>query len=116
MKAEDIEAINKADSLAHSVERQNKEMGEQAPAEVTAPITDKVNALKAAAEAKDVEKCKSLTQELESMLANLQQAAQAAAAQQGGCPGGNCGPTPQQDNGPRQAKGKVVDAEVVDND
>ncbi|MBE6419409.1 MAG: molecular chaperone DnaK [Akkermansiaceae bacterium] len=113
-KAEDIEAINKADSLAHSVERQIKEMGEQAPAEVTAPITDKVNALKAAAEAKDVEKCKSLTQELESMLANLQQAAQAAAAQQGGCPGGNCGPTPQQDNGPRQAKGKVVDAEVVD--
>ena len=115
-KAEDIEAINKADSLAHSVERQIKEMGEQAPAEVTAPITDKVNALKAAAEAKDVEKCKSLTQELEGMLANLQQAAQAAAAQQGGCPGGNCGPTPQQDNGPRQAKGKVVDAEVVDND
>ncbi len=113
-KAEDIEAINKADSLAHSVERQIKEMGEQAPAEVTRPITDKVNALKAAAEAKDVEKCKSLTQELEAMLANLQQAAQAAAAQQGGCAGGNCGPTPQQDNGPRQAKGKVVDAEVVD--
>ena len=113
-KAEDIEAINKADSLAHSVERQIKEMGEQAPAEVTQPITDKVNALKAAAEAKDVEKCKSLTQELEAMLDNLQQAAQAAAAQQGGCAGGNCGPTPQQDNGPRQAKGKVVDAEVVD--
>ena len=115
-KAEDIEAVNKADSLAHNVERQIKEMGEQAPAEVTAPITEKVNALKAAAEAKDVEKCKSLTQELEAMLANLQQAAQAAAAQQGGCAGGNCGSAPQQDNGPRQAKGKVVDAEVVDND
>lgn len=109
-KAEDIEAINKADSLAHSVERQIKEMGDQAPAEVVQPITDKINALKSAAEAKDVERCKSLTQELETMLANLQQAAQAAQAQQGGCPGGDCG------NGSantRQAKGKVVDAEEI---
>ena len=114
-KAEDIEAINKADSLAHSVERQIKEMGEQAPAEVTQPITDKVNALKSAAEAKDVDRCKTLTQELESMLENLQQAAQAAAAQQGGCPGGDCG-TGAASSGPRQAKGKVVDAEVVDED
>ena len=114
-KAEEIEAINKADSLAHNVERQLKEMGEQAPAEVTAPIQEKVDALKKAAEAKDVEKCKSLTQELETMLANLQQAAQAAQAQQGGCgcPGGSCDSAPQQD-GPRKAKGKVVDAEVVD--
>ncbi len=114
-KAEDIETINKADSLAHSVERQIKEMGEQAPAEVTQPITDKVNALKSAAEAKDVDRCKTLTQELESMLENLQQAAQAAAAQQGGCPGGDCG-AGAASSGPRQAKGKVVDAEVVDED
>ncbi len=116
-KAEEIEAINKADSLAHSVERQLKEMGEQVPAEVTKPIQDKVDALKKAAEAKDVDKCKSLTQELETMLANLQQAAQQAAAQQGGCGGAGCnaGAAPQQD-GPRQSKGKVVDAEVVDND
>ena len=34
-----------------------------------------------AAEAKDVDKCKTLTTELETMLANLQQAAQQAAAQ-----------------------------------
>jgi len=117
-KAEDIEAINKADSMAHSVERQIKEMGEQVPAEVTKPIQEKVDALKKAAEAKDVDKCKTLTQELENMLASLQQAAQqAAAAQQGGCSGAGCdaGAAPQQD-GPRKAKGKVVDAEVVDND
>ncbi len=116
-KAEEIEAINKADSLAHSVERQIKEMGEQVPADVTKPIQDKVDALKKAAEAKDVDKCKTLTTELETMLANLQQAAQqAAAAQQGGCSGSGCdaGAAPQ--DGPRKAKGKVVDAEVVDND
>ena len=119
-KAEDIEAINKADSLAHSVERQIKEMGEQVPAEVTKPIQDKVDALKKAAEAKDVDKSKTLTTELETMLANLQQAAQQAAAAQGGCSGAGCGTgcdtgSAQQD-GPRKAKGKVVDAEVVDND
>ncbi len=116
-KAEDIEAINKADSLAHSVERQIKEMGEQVPADVTKPIQDKVDALKKAAEAKDVDKCKTLTQELETMLANLQQAAQqAAAAQQGGCSGAGCNAGPEQQSGPRKASGKVVDAEVVDND
>ncbi|MDO5471848.1 MAG: molecular chaperone DnaK [Akkermansia sp.] len=114
-KAEDIEAINKADSMAHSVERQIKEMGEQVPAEVTKPIQEKVDALKKAAEAKDVDKCKTLTTELETMLANLQQAAQQAAAAQGGCAGGACDTEAPQD-GPRKAKGKVVDAEVVDND
>ncbi len=114
-KAEDIEAINKADSLAHNVERQIKELGDKAPAQITQPIEEKVKALKAAAEAKDVEKCKSLTSELEKMLGDLNQAAQQAAAQQGGAaysePAGE-----GSDNGPRKAKGKVVDAEVVDDD
>ncbi len=114
-KAEEIEAINKADSLAHSVERQIKDMGEQVPAEVTKPIQDKVDALKKAAEAKDVDKCKTLTQELETMLANLQQAAQQAAAQQGGCGGAGCEAETQVPTG-NKGKGKVVDAEVVDND
>lgn len=108
-KAEEIETINKADSLAHNVERQIKELGDKAPAQITAPITEKVNALKAAVDAKDVEKCKSLTTELEKMLADLNNAAQQAAAQQDGATG-------SEDNGPRKAKGKVVDAEVVDDD
>jgi len=114
-KAEDIEIINKADSLAHNVERQIKELGEQAPAEVTKPIQEKVDALKKAAEAKDVAKAKTLTEELEKMLANLQQAAQAAQAQGAGCSGAGCDNAASQD-GPRKAKGKVVDAEVVDED
>ena len=108
-KAEEIETINKADSLAHNVERQIKELGDKAPAQITAPITEKVNALKAAVDAKDVEKCKSLTTELEKMLADLNNAAQQAAAQQDSATG-------SEDNGPRKAKGKVVDAEVVDDD
>ena len=112
-KAEDIEVINKADSLAHNVERQLNEMGDQAPAQVKQPIEEKVKALKAAAEAKDVAKAKQLTEELEKMLGELAQAAQAAGAQQGGAPYGNPADSGAQE-GPRKAKGKVVDAEVVD--
>ena len=114
-KAEDIEVINKADSLAHNVERQIKDMGDKAPAEVVKPIQDKVDALKKAAEAKDVAKAKQLTEELEKTLSELNAAAQAAAAQQGGCSGAGCdaGCAPE-DNGPRKAKSKVVDAEIVD--
>ncbi len=114
-KAEDIEVINKADSLAHNVERQLSEMGDQAPAQVKQPIEDKVKALKAAAEAKDVAKAKQLTEELEKMLGELAQAAQAAGAQQGGASYGNPADSSAQE-GPRKAKGKVVDAEVVDDD
>ncbi len=114
-KAEDIEVINKADSLAHNVERQIKDMGDKAPAEVVKPIQEKVDALKKAAEAKDVAKAKQLTEELEKTLSELNAAAQAA-AQQGGCAGGSCdaGCDSSADNGPRKAKSKVVDAEVVD--
>ena len=114
-KAEDIEVINKADSLAHNVERQLNEMGDQAPAQVKQPIEEKVKALKAAAEAKDVAKAKQLTEELEKTLSELNAAAQAA-AQQGGCSGAGCdaGCDTSADNGPRKTKSKVVDAEVVD--
>ncbi len=112
-KAEDIEAINKADSMAHQIERQLSEMGDKVPAEQKAPLEDKVKALKAAVEAKDVAKCKSLCDELDKLFAAAAQAAQA----QGGAPFGGAptGDAPQ-NNGPRQAKGKVVDAEVVDDD
>ena len=115
-KAEDIEVINKADSLAHNVERQIKDMGDKAPAEVVKPIQEKVDALKKAAEAKDVAKAKQLTEELEKTLSELNAAAQAAAAQQGGCSGAGCdaGCDSSADSGPRKAKSKVVDAEVVD--
>ena len=110
-RAEDIEVLNKADSLAHNVERQLNEMGDKAPEQLKQPVTEKVKALKAAAEAKDVEKARTLTTELEKMLGDLAQAAQAA--------GAGSGATPQDEDssdGPRKAKGKVVDAEVVDDD
>ncbi len=111
-RAEDIEVLNKADSLAHNVERQLSELGDKAPEQLKQPVTEKVNALKAAAEAKDVEKARSLTAELEKMLGELAQAAQAANSSSAS---GASQPDDSAD-GPRKAKGKVVDAEVVDDD
>ena len=105
-RAEDIEVINKAESLAHNVERQVNELGDKAPDQIKQPIMEKVNALKAAAEAKDVDKARSLTAELEKMLGDLSQAAQQAGAAQ---------PDPSASDS-NQAKSKVVDAEVVDDD
>ncbi len=107
-KAEDIEVVNKADSMAHNIERQLNEMGDKMPADQKAPLEEKVKALKAAAEAKDVAKCKELTEELEKIFA-----AAAQYAQSQGAPTEGAAPEPE-NNGPRQAKGKVVDAEVVD--
>ncbi len=109
-KAEDIEVINKADSLAHNVERQIKDMGDKAPAELVKPIQEKVDSLKKAAEAKDVAKAKQLTEELEKTLSELNAAAQAAAAQQGGCSGAGCDASADGDS--RRSKG--ADGDVVD--
>ncbi len=113
-RAEDIEALNKADSLAHNVERQMNDLGDKVPAQLKSSLTEKVNSLKAATEAKDVEKARSLTADLEKMLGELSQAAQAAGAAQG-APGAETASEADGD-GPRKAKGKVVDAEVVDDD
>ncbi len=114
-RAEDIDTINKGDSLAHNVERQLSEQGEQIPAEIKQPIEEKITALKAAVEAKDIEKTKSLTTELEGLLSSLNQAAQQAQASgAGSCSGAGCDSSDADADGPRKAKGKVVDAEVVD--
>lgn len=107
-KAEEIETVNQGESLAHSVERQLSELGDKAPAEIKQPIEDKVKALKDAVAAKDIEGIKKARTELEGMLENLNKAAQAAQAEPTGQP------TEPEGDGPRQAKGRVVDAEVVD--
>ncbi len=107
-KAEEIETVNQGESLAHSVERQLSELGDKAPAEIKQPIEDKVKALKDAVAAKDIEGIKKARTELEGMLENLNKAAQASQAEPTGQP------TEPEGDGPRQAKGRVVDAEVVD--
>jgi len=122
-RAEGVEVKNNAENLVHQVEKQLDELGEQLPAELKSGIEAKVEAVKEALKADDLDVIKSATDELEASLQELAQAAQAAgAAAAGGGAGAEGAPMPDMDGGsdesessePKQAKGKVVDAEVVE--
>lgn len=112
LKAEAILAKNEAYNLVHQVEKQLEEQGEQLPAEIKAPIEAKLQTLKDAIAADDIETIKTAQADLQESLTELMQAAQAA---QGGAPdmGGMDSEEPQSSE-PKSAKGKVVDAEVVE--
>ena len=112
-RVEKVDAKNKADNLVFSVEKQLGELGDQAPAELKSMLEGKVQAVKDAIASDDVEKINSASSELENSLQALYQAAQQA---QGGAAGAAPDDEPAEtaSNEPKQAKGKVVDAEVVD--
>ena len=115
-RAEDIETVNQADSLAFSVERQLTEMGDKAPAELKSDIEGRVKKLREAIERKDIEGIKSAKSDLEKHLEALNNAAQSA-QQAGPMPGAGAQDEPEDNSGePRKAKGRVVDAEIVDED
>ena len=116
-RAEKVDAKNKADNLVFSVEKQLNELGDQAPAELKDMLNGKIQAVKDAISSDDLDKINSAVSDLENSLAALSQAAQQAQA------GAAAGSAPQPDvepaaeqgpSEPKQAKGKVVDAEVVD--
>ncbi|MFC5050827.1 molecular chaperone DnaK [Rubritalea spongiae] len=118
-RAEAIQLKNDADSMVHQVEKQIEEMGDQAPAELKTEIQGKVDAVKEALKEDDLDKIKSSKEELEAMLQQLAQAAQAAGgagAAGGPMPdmGGAAPASEAESSEPKSAKGKVVDAEVVD--
>ena len=119
-RAEVIETKNNAENLVNQVEKQIAELGDQLPDELKSGIEVKIEAVKEALKADDSDQIKSSVTELEASLQELAQAAQAA-----GSAGGAGGPMPDMggeasDAGdekpaePKQAKGKVVDAEVVE--
>ncbi len=112
-RAEEVEIKNKADGMAVQIKSQMEEMGDQVPEELKSSILEKVEAVEAALKEDDLEKIKTASADLEAMVAQLQSAAQGA----GGAPPQA---EPSSDEGessePRQAKGKVVDAEVVEED
>ncbi|GAA5495362.1 chaperone protein DnaK [Rubritalea halochordaticola] len=112
-RAEAVQVKNEADSMAHQVEKQLEEMGDQAPAELKTEIQGKIDAVKEALKEDDLDKIKSAKADLEAMLQQLSQAAQAAGAAGGPAP--TAEPADDSESGePKKAKGKVVDAEVVE--
>jgi molecular chaperone DnaK len=112
-RVEKVDAKNKADNLVFSTEKQLGELGDQAPAELKSMLEGKIQAVKDAIASDDVEKINSASSDLENSLQALYQAAQQA---QGGAAGTapDIEPAETASNEPKQAKGKVVDAEVVD--
>lgn len=116
-RAEEIDTINQADSLCFSVERQLKDMGDKLPPELKREIEDKVTRLKEAVSKKDITAIKAGKEDLESRLEALYKAAEAA-QQSAGAAGPMPGAAPEEESsdGPRKAKGRVVDAEIVDDD
>ena len=100
-----IETKNRAESMVYQTEKQLKELGDKAPAEVAKPVTDLIEKLKKDIERDDTDAMKATMKELEEKLMAIGQAVyqQQQQAQQGGAaPGGQAA-----DDG-------VVDAEIVD--
>ena len=99
-----IETKNRAESMVYQTEKQLKELGDKAPAEVAKPVTDLIEKLKKDIERDDTDAMKATMKELEEKLMAIGQAVyQQQQAQQGGAAPGGQAP----DDG-------VVDAEIVD--
>ena len=104
-----IETKNKADSMVYQLEKQIKELGDKAPADVKDQLQGKIDALKKEIEADNTEGMKTKMQELEELAMKLGEAVYAQQQAQGAQPGADAGQqqTKKNDDG-------VVDAEVVE--
>ena len=92
-------------------------MDDKVPAELKETLEGKVKALREALTSDDIEVIRTTSGELESSLAELYNAAQQATGAAGGAPEAQADveqAAEEEGEEPRQAKGKVVDAEVVD--
>ena len=120
-RKEAVEATNHAESLIFQVEKQLSELGDKVTEDQKKPITDQVQKIRDAIATSEVDKIKAATDELERLFSQAAAAAQGAGFDPSAAGGGAGGPPQGGDSGssePKQAKGKVVDAdfEVVDED
>ena len=112
-KRDEVEVINKADSLIFQTERQLKEYGEKIPADKKAPIEDALAELKKEFEAKNMEN-------LEPAMDKLNEVFQAAseemysAANAEGAAGGDAGADAEADAGNPEDEVTDVDFEEVE--
>lgn len=109
-RVEVVDTKNKAENLAFQVEKQLEELGDKAPAELKSELQGKVTAVRDALKSENIDAIKSATTDLESAMTALYNAAQ----QMAGAGAENPATGGEGSSEPRQAKGKVVDAEVVD--
>ncbi len=110
-RVEAVDTKNKAENLAFQVEKQLEELGDKAPAELKADLQGKVLTVRDALKSDDLDAIKSATTDLEKTMTELYNAAQ----QMGGAGAApDVQPANDEPGEPKKAKGKVVDAEVVD--
>ena len=110
-RVEKVDAKNKADNLIFNVEKQLGELGDNAPNELKDLLNGKIQAVKDAISSDNVDTINSAVTDLEGSLQALAEAAQQA---QAGASQPDVEPAESASSEPKQAKGKVVDAEVVD--
>jgi molecular chaperone DnaK len=116
-RSEVIDEKNKAEHMAFEVEKQLTEMGDKVPAELKETLETKVAAVREALKADDIDSIRTTSEDLQTSLTELYNAAQeaAGAAAGGASEDAEVAPAGEEDSDePREAKGKVVDAEVVD--
>ena len=113
-RVEKVDAKNKADNLVFSVEKQLGELGDSAPAELKEMLGGKIQAVKDAISSDNVDTINKAVSDLEGSLQALAEAAQQAQAGAGAAQPDVEPAEPGASSAPKQAKGKVVDAEVVD--
>ena len=106
-----IETKNRADSMVYQLEKQLKELGDKAPADVKSALEGKIAKLKDEIKADNTEGMKAKLKELEELAMKLGEAVYAHQQQAQGA--GTPPPPPQGDSGKKNDDG-VVDAEVVE--
>ena len=121
-RKESVEAKNQAETLIFQVEKQLGEMGDKLSDEQKKPITEQLDKIKEAVASNEVDRIKSATDELERLFSQAAAAAQGAGFNPADMAGAGAGGPPNAEESgssePKQAKGKVVDAdfEVVNDD
>jgi molecular chaperone DnaK len=115
-RREQVEARNKADQLAHAVEKSLVDLKDKVPADKIADVEGKVKSLRAAVEKEDHDAIRAGTEQLEKAMGEIAQAAyaqQPGAAPKGGDGGGGDGGEggPRGGAGGGKKKDDVIDAE-----
>lgn len=115
---ESVELKNKADNLVYQVKKQLEELGDKLSGDQKKPVEDAVAKVEEALKSDNQDDIKRATEELEKTFGEIAAAAQAAGAADPTSAGTGSAPAADEaeDDKPKQAKGKVVDAdfEVVD--
>ena len=117
-RQEAVEAKNEADNLAYSTEKALGEAGDKLTDDEKKPVEEAIEKLREAIKADNVEQIKKASEALTAVFTPLAQKIYATEASPEGAPTTSTENTEPEGEGPepKAAKGKVVDAEVVDED